>query len=127
VGPLGGIHAALATLSSPRIFVVGCDMPFVSPRLVRYLLLSHSGDPVTAPREEGMIQPLCAVYERSCLPSIEEFFRHGRRRLVDAVLELGCRQVPLDGRLEWYHPGILRNLNTPEDLEDAGYLSVSAR
>jgi molybdenum cofactor guanylyltransferase len=127
LGPLGGIHAALTTFSSPRIFVVGCDMPFVSSRLVRHVVLAHRGHPVTVPREEERIQPLCAVYERRCLPRIEEFFCQGRRRLVDAVLELGCRQVPLDDRLEWYRPGLLKNLNTPEDLEDAGLSPVFMR
>ena len=36
-GPLAGIHAALRTVSQPRIFVCGCDMPLLNPDLVRFL------------------------------------------------------------------------------------------
>src|SRR5215510_7771945 len=33
VGPLGGLSTALAHATSQRVFVMGCDMPFVEPAL----------------------------------------------------------------------------------------------
>jgi molybdopterin-guanine dinucleotide biosynthesis protein A len=37
-GPLGGIFTGLTYSTSEHSFVMGCDMPFVEPRLIGYMI-----------------------------------------------------------------------------------------
>src|SRR5512135_1170874 len=37
-GPLAGIHAALGLVRSPYVFVVACDMPFLRPEPIAFLV-----------------------------------------------------------------------------------------
>src|SRR5262245_55992113 len=61
-GPLGGIHAALAAARHDRVFVVACDMPYVTAALVAELFAGAAGYDVVVPKTEDGYHPLCAVY-----------------------------------------------------------------
>lgn len=80
-GPLAGIHAALGQVASPRIFVVGCDMPLVQEGLVRLLCGEAGRWQAVVPALDQGLEPLCALYSKECLPVIEENLRQGRRQL----------------------------------------------
>ncbi len=71
-GPLGGIYAGLLASESSHSIVVACDMPFLNTELLRYMLgLSRGFDAVVPRLEEGMIEPLHAIYSKSCLGNME--------------------------------------------------------
>src|SRR5262245_10619683 len=38
LGPLGGVHAALGRVSLPYAFVTACDMPFLRPEPIEFLV-----------------------------------------------------------------------------------------
>src|SRR5512136_1144529 len=38
LGPMGGIYTGLVTLSDEAGFIVACDMPFLSERLIRHMV-----------------------------------------------------------------------------------------
>src|SRR2546423_1031019 len=63
-GPLGGIHAALASSRDEWNLMLAVDMPFVPAELLKKLLASaeESQCLVTVPRTKDGLQPLCAVY-----------------------------------------------------------------
>jgi molybdopterin-guanine dinucleotide biosynthesis protein A len=71
--PLAGLHAALSYSKTPYIFSVACDTPFLSTPIIETLLdnIDTKSD-VVVPESNGGLQPLCAVYARSCLPVIEK-------------------------------------------------------
>ena len=71
-GPLAGIHAALRTVSQPRIFVCGCDMPLVNPDLIRFLCELEGDHDIVLPWLDEGPEPLYAVYSKNALPIIEE-------------------------------------------------------
>ncbi len=71
VGPLMGIYSGLKASESERNFVTAVDTPLLSADLVRRLGQGADECDVIVPRWEGELEPLCAVYSRRCLPSIQ--------------------------------------------------------
>lgn len=121
-GSLGGIYTALATALSPVVFCAACDMPFLNPHLVAFLLgvMRESECQAVLPSIDGEAEPLCAVYSRSILPVIERDLDGGVRRIKSTLSSLAVRTVEPD-ELRPYDPELRTffNINTPEDLERA--------
>ncbi len=70
-GPLRGVYTALGKF--PRIFLVGCDMPFPSIPLLLYLKsIFDKGYDIVGCRIRGIIQPFFAFYSDNILPLIGE-------------------------------------------------------
>src|SRR5437867_1925424 len=61
-GPLGGVHAALTAARGPAVFVVACDMPYVTGPFVAHLVTLTADVDAVVPRTERGYHPLCAVY-----------------------------------------------------------------
>ncbi|MGZ3682135.1 MAG: molybdenum cofactor guanylyltransferase, partial [Ktedonobacterales bacterium] len=83
-GPLAGLEAALVAIETPCAFVVACDMPFVAPDLVRAMVAQASAEPsndVLVLRTSQGIEPLHAVYSRTCLPVVTRQLDAGERAL----------------------------------------------
>ena len=116
MGALGGIHAALRHSASERIFVVACDMPHLSPDLIRHLCSLAGDADVVVPEGEGGLEPLHAVYRKSVLPVVEETLRDGQCRVVSFYDRVRVRRVPREA-VERIDPGFpaFRNINTPEE------------
>jgi molybdopterin-guanine dinucleotide biosynthesis protein A len=119
-GPLGGIHAALHEAICPVVVCLACDLPFVRTATIAYLLDRIEGYDAVVPVASAGLEPLHAVYAKSCLPAIEAMLGRGLLK-VDALFSaVRTRQVtaeellPMDptGRAFW-------NVNTPEELERA--------
>ncbi len=118
VGVLGGLHAGLSTIRSDYGILVGCDMPFLNPHLLRYLAsLRHDYD-VVMPRLGDYTEPLHAVYSRRCLPGIQHTIEAGQRRIMRALDGVRVRYVE-QAEMEPYDPDMLSffNVNGPQDLE----------
>jgi molybdopterin-guanine dinucleotide biosynthesis protein A len=117
-GPLGGIHAALSTLpptaADATMFILACDMPYVSTPLISHLLsLAHTAD-VVVPRTDRGYHPLCAVYTRACLEPIARLLADGRLKVMNILDEVRVRVVAaqeLDRFGECHR--LLSNVNTP--------------
>jgi len=69
VHPLSGIVAALRGASGRAVVVCGCDMPFVTAELLRWL--ADHPEPVVIPRVDGRIHPLLARYGPDALAALE--------------------------------------------------------
>jgi len=70
-GPLGGIYTGLAASDSFYNLVVACDMPFLNQDLLDYMIKISAGFDLVIPRLGSMVEPLHAVYSKSCLAPIE--------------------------------------------------------
>ncbi len=81
-GPAIGLCAALAEARHAYVFVIACDMPFISSSLIEALASYHSDHDIVVPMREGRPEPLCAVYSTACLETLTERVRQGRRGLV---------------------------------------------
>ncbi len=121
-GPLAGIATALAATHARWNLIVACDLPYLSTEWLDWLLsraVVSRGDAVV-PRTERGIEPLAAVYRRECVTKITGALAHGVRKVSGAIQELGVEFVY---PREWRHcdsdGSVLRNMNTPEDYEEA--------
>lgn len=119
MGPLGGIHAGLSAAQNYFAFVVSCDMPLFSAKLASYLLQRRQEYDVVVPEIHGYWEPLCAVYARGCLPTIEKCLRAGVKQVFQLfqhypelkILKINETELSTLGKAE----ELFFNLNTPED------------
>lgn len=116
VGPLGGIHSALANADaeSDAVFVFACDMPSLDKKLIRDMLekFGNSDCEVLIPSRGGYNEPLHAIYSISVLERLEAFLSTTKNFAIKDFLGLT--------RLEIFpvtEEDAFTNINTPDDLE----------
>jgi len=116
-GPLAGIHAALRTVSQPRAFVCGCDMPLVNAELIRFLCELPGDHEVALPWLPEGPEPLYAVYSQTALPLIEENLAAGQYKLGALYKKLRLRKVSAEEILRVI-PDLttFQNINHQHDL-----------
>ena len=126
-GVLGGLYSGLQATKSPFAVVVACDMPFLNLNLLRFMILQAQGYDVVVPRLSMGIEPLHAIYARTCLEPIRETLEEGRLRIVDFWEHVRVRYIEKD-EIEVLDPKMLSffNINTPEDLDKAREIMASA-
>lgn len=119
-GPLAAIAGALESLPVERLLVLGCDMPFVPPRLLQWLwaLDAPAGAWVVPAPESGRLEPLCAIYARALLPVITAALEAETLK-IDRALAAAPRRVVRAEELTAAGFGLeaFRNLNHPRDYE----------
>lgn len=121
-GPLGGIHAALSATSTEQNLVLAVDLPFVEQRFLEYLIeeAQKSAAVVTVPHAGGGFQPLCAIYRLEFRDLAEEALRNGRNKIDPLFAKINPRIVAEEELVrEGFSAEMFRNLNTPQDLEEA--------
>ncbi len=115
-GPLGGIHAALRAARTDAVFVAACDMPFLNPELVRYLVAALAGHDAAVPRWGDHLEPLHACYSRACLPAIEARLAAGRFKVDGWFGQVRLRVVGPEEVRRLDPEGLsFFNANTPEE------------
>lgn len=118
---LAGLHAGLFHAAFDWSCVTACDTPFVSEKIIRHLLAQRSpGKQVVIPRTREGLEPLSALYHKSCLPKIEtnlgkKVFTIKKIFKPERVRQISPRTLEsLDPDLRFTF-----NVNTPADLETA--------
>lgn len=121
-GPLGGIHAALTATSAELNLMLAVDLPFLQPDLLEYVIgqAKKSDAMVTVPRAGGGFQPLCAAYRRDFRNLADDALRNRKNKIDLLFAKIEPRIIGEEelSRAE-FSPEIFRNLNTPEDLQEA--------
>jgi len=127
-GPLGGIHAGLGRARTEFSLFLGCDMPLMEVRFLRYLCeqaLAASAVATVPPRWAGGRYPLCVVLRRRALGRVATFLELGHNQVGRFFSRCPRRAVT---RAEFERAGfstrIFCNLNTPEEYERTRQLWV---
>lgn len=126
-GALGGLHTALTVAAHPLVAAVACDLPFLSPDLLRRqrdLLESEQADVVVPAGPDGL-EPLHALYRRAtCLPLVESALDADQWKMTAWFERARVRVLAPD---EWqaFDPrGVLFfNCNTPDEFARAEALA----
>jgi molybdopterin-guanine dinucleotide biosynthesis protein A len=111
-GPLGGLHSVLPNVHEPYVFVVAGDAPFVDASVVRELSSAWESplQAVVPVNSAGLLEPLCALYERAALLGVAgDLLAEGSGSVAAAVERLATRRVRLSNER------VLANVNTPSD------------
>lgn len=128
-GPLGGIYTGLLASQSSYNIVVACDMPFLNTELLSYMLgLSGKFDAVVPRLEERMIEPLHAVYSRSCLNKIEKRLDGNQLQVHSFLNTVNVRYVERE-ESQKFDPQLFSffNINNQSDLDRAIILAGKYR
>ncbi len=120
-GPLGAIHAALASSATELNFVLAVDMPFVEEEFARWLIgeARKSEFVVTVPRAGGRLHPLCGVYRKRFAEIARQSLERGENKIDRLFLEVPTsvieeQQLLLAG----FSGDMFRNVNTREEWEE---------
>ncbi len=88
LGPISGIHSALCHSGFDAIFLLGCDVPFISMPMVKYMLNKLNGFDTVVPSIDSYLQPISAVYSKSCLPLLTDCLENNKLKLTMIFEEL---------------------------------------
>lgn len=128
-GPLGGMHAAFPHCRHEAVWVVGCDMPFLSGRAALRMLgiwEKEAADAVV-PTDGAMLHPLHGIYAKRVHFSLAESIRHNRLGVQQWLGTLRTVTVDFgaDESCFWRQLPFWTNVNTPEELAAAERLGRS--
>ena len=117
LGPLGGIFTGLNVISEKAGFFVACDMPFLNPDLIRYLVTAQQGFDVVVPTFSGKFEALHALYTQNCLPEIEQMIHAGVYQTIQLYQSVAVRYVE-ENEIRRFDPELksFSNINKPEEL-----------
>ncbi|MEN8232419.1 MAG: molybdenum cofactor guanylyltransferase [Thermodesulfobacteriota bacterium] len=117
-GPLAGIHAALSHTGKAWIFVVGCDMPAITPDVIAFLCsFVHEDCEAVIPWLETGAEPLCGLYHKTALAQIEQYLKDGKAQVRELLENLTVRKIKeqellqVTGDLQVFY-----NVNRKQDL-----------
>jgi molybdopterin-guanine dinucleotide biosynthesis protein A len=121
-GPLGGIHAALAATRTDPNLITAVDMPFLHLDFLAYLIAQArtSEAVVVAPKADGKLQPLCAIYRKDFGEVARRSLRAGNYKVGSLFAEVQTRIIE-ESELEQNGFGkeMFRNLNTEQEWQQA--------
>lgn len=123
MGPLGGIHAGLTYCESKYAFVTACDMPNIHQGYLRLLQrevqrANQPFDAVAVRLDNGMLEPMNAIYAKRILPQIERMLFCDERKTSHLLGQIRTRYLseleinPFGGREKLFF-----NMNTPEEIQ----------
>ncbi len=128
-GPLGGIYTGLLASQSSHSLVVACDMPFLNTELLCYMIkLSCDFEAVVPRLGEGMLEPLHAIYSKSCLSNMKTQLEHNQLGVNFFLKTVSVRYVER-AECRRFDPQLLSffNINYQSDLEQAIILAAEGR
>jgi molybdenum cofactor guanylyltransferase len=120
-GPLAGLEAGLSAMEVTHSLLLGCDMPFLVPDVLRALLSAADDfDAVVPVHSDGHLEPLCALYSMACLPVIREQLAASRNKMQSWLTQVRVRMLAME-ELRQYDPDLrsFRNFNTQDELQEA--------
>jgi molybdopterin-guanine dinucleotide biosynthesis protein A len=120
-----GIYSGLIASSSSRAIVVGCDTPFLSVGLLEYMTQICSTFDVVVPRIKKKVEPLCAVYSKTCLAPIQELLEQNELGIRKLFSMVKVKYVEED-EINNFDPEHLSffNINSQADLNKARKLAA---
>ncbi|MBM4350135.1 MAG: molybdenum cofactor guanylyltransferase [Deltaproteobacteria bacterium] len=116
-GALGGLYTGLFFASNPYSFCVACDMPFLKESMIQYLIKQADGFDAIVPRTDDGLQPLHAIYSKSCIPPIKKLIDMGKYKIIDfyPLVRIKIIEEPEFINLDRTKESFI-NINTTEDL-----------
>ncbi len=119
LGPIGGIYTGLEKIRDNEGFFIACDMPFASQDLIRYIVSVKDNFDAVVPKVDWKIEPLYALYRKSCLPVLIELITSGSYQIVESFHRLNVRFIH-ETEIRTYDPQLRSffNVNRPDELPD---------
>jgi molybdenum cofactor guanylyltransferase len=114
-GPLGGILTGLVNSSTQKNILLGCDLPFLSENILSGLINNSGDEDVLLTEHLGKAEPLCSVYDRSCITHLRLKLEQNQLKITNALEGLKTRVISFDNE-EWFVGNEFANINSIEEL-----------
>ena len=120
-GALIGIYTGLSYASHSPCFIAACDMPFLNPAVINYMVDLGKNYDVVIPSLEDGYHPIHALYSRRCINHIEHLIDEKNYKITNFFPKVRIREVtptefkPLNPSMDSF-----LNINTPADLKQIG-------
>lgn len=111
-GPIGGIYTSLKN-SGKDIFVIACDMPFITKEAVTYLIKNHTEASTTVAGYNKKIQPLFGIYTQQILPLLEEKINKKQFKMRELIQDTQGEIIEMNPVVS---SKVFVNINNPEDF-----------
>lgn len=111
-GPLAAIYTGLYHSETVFNLVVSCDVPLISPTVLKKLIGHADGSDVVQFKIASDTMPLVALYKKSCMPIIYELLQNNEKRVWMALNRLNVKTVELEKKY-WK---LLSNVNTKKEF-----------
>jgi molybdopterin-guanine dinucleotide biosynthesis protein A len=115
LGPFGGLLSAFRRYPDVAWLVIACDLPLLDEETIMDLIQHRNTSKIATAFNsptEGFPEPLIAIWEPRSYPVMLQFLAQGyscpRKVLINSEVQL----------LDAGAPQALRNVNTPEELEE---------
>lgn len=120
---IGGLYTGIRNMKTLYGMVVACDMPFLNGALLRYMANAIEGYDAVVPKVNGLLEPLHAVYSRTCLHALKTLLGAGRLGLSEIFKLVNVRFIGGDelNRFDPLHLSYF-NVNTEADLIEANFI-----
>jgi molybdopterin-guanine dinucleotide biosynthesis protein A len=121
-GSLGGIYTGLTQATTPYIFAVACDMPFLNQAVIAQFTDRRNTADIVMARLAARLHPMHALYSKKCLPAMEQMIAARQLKIQGLLSHLSLRvQYITEADLLSIDPSwrSFHNVNTPADLEAA--------
>ena len=125
-GSLGGLYTGLTQATTPYIFVVACDMPFLDQAVISQFTSRRTTADIVMAKLAARLHPMHALYGKGCLPAMEQMILARQFKIQEIVshASLQVRYVTEADLLTIDPSGrSFHNVNTPADLEVARSLA----
>ena len=124
-GSLGGLYTGLIQATTPWIFAVACDMPFLNQAVIAQFTSRKVAVDIVIAKLAGQLHPLHALYGKRCVPVVEQMIQSRRRKLQEMVSQSPLQvQYVTEVDLFTLDPSwrSFCNVNTVAELEEARLL-----
>ena len=113
IGPIGGIYSSFLACKTDYAFVLSCDLPLIKQDFIEFMASNYSEEYIAViPVLDGNKNALCALYNTSILPYIEEDIKNQKLAIIKTLLNLNVKYVDISNT---QYRKMLLNVNTPDD------------
>jgi molybdenum cofactor guanylyltransferase len=116
-GSLGGLYTAIHFSRAEHTLCVACDMPFLNPALLEYLIEQLPGWDAVVPRIGGFPEAIHAIYSKACLDPIRAQILKEQLRSSGIFDSIKTHYIE-EPAIKTFDPDFRSfiNVNTPDDL-----------
>lgn len=115
-GPLAAIYTALNYSTTEKNLVISCDIPFVTTDLLSYIINNSGSYEVAVPVHDGITEPLCAVYSKTCMDRFKDLILNKELKMHNVLNYFLTKQLYISGKQSFYNSKLFVNINTPIEL-----------
>ena len=117
-GPMSGLYSGLINSKSNYNFVTASDMPFLNRQLITFMMGLAGNNDMVIPKIKDFIEPLHAIYSKSCIPFIDGYLKDGNSGLRELLGVCKVRYV-VEEEIMSIDTGMksFTNINTPEEYD----------